>query len=522
MMRSQETRPDSLQPTLLVVDDDETNRKILSGRLEAEGHKVSVAENGRRALEMIEAQPFDLVLLDILMPEMDGYQVLKYLKSHQTLRDIPIIVLSALDEIESAVRCIEMGAEDYLTKPFNPVLLRARIGACLEKKRLRDQEIAYLQDVARVTSAAAAAETGAFDPETLTDVAKRTDELGQLARVFQGMVREVYAREERLRREVAVLSEETGDRYRLILGKSASMNQAVDLAKKVAASKATVLLLGESGTGKELFARAIHRWSDRSANPFVAINCVGLSKELLESDLFGHERGAFTGAHQLKKGKFELADSGTVFLDEVGDISPEIQAKLLRFLQEREFERVGGLNPLRVDVRIIAATNRNLETAVSEGRFREDLYHRLQVVPITVPPLRERKEDIPGLIDFFLQRFSLETKKNFTEVAPDAQEKLLAYDWPGNVRELANVMERAIVIGTEPRVTLHDLPQRIIAAEPSISSDAFSYRGAMDATKREVVLRALAQTQGNRAAAAKVLGIRRSYLFKLMKALLID
>ena len=360
MMRSQETRPDSLQPTLLVVDDDETNRKILSGRLEAEGHKVSVAENGRRALEMIEAQPFDLVLLDILMPEMDGYQVLKYLKSHQTLRDIPIIVLSALDEIESAVRCIEMGAEDYLTKPFNPVLLRARIGACLEKKRLRDQEIAYLQDVARVTSAAAAAESGAFDPETLTDVAKRTDELGQLARVFQGMVREVYAREERLRREVAVLSEETGDRYRLILGKSASMNQAADLAKKVAASKATVLLLGESGTGKELFARAIHRWSDRSANPFVAINCVGLSKELLESDLFGHERGAFTGAHQLKKGKFELADSGTVFLDEVGDISPEIQAKLLRFLQEREFERVGGLNPLRVDVRIIAATNRNL------------------------------------------------------------------------------------------------------------------------------------------------------------------
>jgi two-component system, NtrC family, response regulator len=424
MMTSPETRPSSLQTTLLVVDDDETNRKILSGRLEAEGHKVVVAKNGRRALEMLVAQPFDLVLLDILMPEMDGYQVLKYLKSHQTLRDIPVIVLSALDEIESAVRCIEMGAEDYLTKPSNAVLLRARIGACLEKKRLRDQEVAYLQNVARVTSAAAAVETGAFEPESLTDVAKRTDELGRLARVFQGMAREVYAREERLKREVAVLSEETGDRYRLILGKSTSMNQAGDLAKKVAASKATVLLLGESGTGKELFARAIHRWSDRSANPFVAINCVGLSKELLESDLFGHERGAFTGAHQLKKGKLDLADSGTVFLDEVGDISPEIQAKLLRFLQEREFERVGGLKPIHVDVRIIAATNRNLESAVSEARFREDLYHRLQVVPITLPPLRERKEDIPNLIDFFLQRFSLETKKHFTEVNADAQEKL--------------------------------------------------------------------------------------------------
>jgi Nif-specific regulatory protein len=415
-----------------------------------------------------------------------------------------------------------MGAEDYLTKPFNPVLLRARIGACLEKKRLRDQEVAYLQDVACVTSAAAAVETGAFEPESLTDVATRTDELGRLARVFQGMAREVYAREERLKREVAVLSEETGDRYRLILGKSASMSQAVDLAKKVAASKATVLLLGESGTGKELFARAIHRWSERNTNSFIAINCVGLSKELLESDLFGHERGAFTGAHQLKKGKLELADGGTVFLDEVGDISPEIQSKLLRFLQEREFERVGGLKPIRVDARIIAATNRNLESAVSEGRFREDLYHRLQVVPITLPPLRERKEDIPVLIDFFLERFSLETKKHFTEVAADAREKLLAYNWPGNVRELANVIERAIVTGTEPQVTLDDLPQRIIAAEPRISSDRFSYRGAMDATKREVVLKALAQTQGKRAAAAKLLGIRRSYLLKLMKALEIE
>lgn len=287
-----------LHGSLLVVDDDETNRKILFGRLESEGHKVSVAENGRRALEMIQAEPFDLVLLDILMPEMDGYQVLKYLKSHQTARDIPVIVLSALDEIESAVKCIEMGAEDYLTKPFNPVLLRARIGACLEKKLLRDQEVSYLKDVAHVTHAAAALEAEAFEPESLTDVAKRTDELGRLARVFQNMAREVYAREERLKREVEVLSEETGDRYRLVIGKSASMNQAIDSAKKAASSKATVLLLGESGTGKELFARAIHNWSDRSAQPFVAINCVGLSRELLESDLFGHERGAFTGAHQ--------------------------------------------------------------------------------------------------------------------------------------------------------------------------------------------------------------------------------
>jgi DNA-binding NtrC family response regulator len=505
-----------------VVDDDETNRRILSDRLEAEGHKVSVAANGRLALELIQKERFDLVLLDILMPEMDGYQVLKTLKSHPTVREIPVIVLSALDEIESAVRCIEMGAEDYLTKPCNQVLLRARIGACLEKKRLRDQEVVYLQDVTRVTRAAAAVETGAFEPETLTDVTKRTDELGQLARVFQNMAREVYAREERLKREVEVLSEETDDRYRLVVGKSAVINQAIDLAKKAAASKATVLLLGESGTGKELFARAIHRWSDRCANPFVAINCVGLTKELLESDLFGHERGAFTGAHQLKKGKLELADGGTVFLDEIGDISPEIQTKFLRFLQEREFERVGSTKPLRVDVRIIAATNRNLERAVKEERFREDLYHRLQVVPITLPPLRERKEDVPDLIDFFLHRFSLEIKNRFTEVTQDAQDKLVAYDWPGNVRELANVIERAVVLGHAPRVTVHDLPPRIIAAQPRTHADTFSYRSAMDASKRDAVLKALAQTQGNRAAAAKVLGIRRSYLLKLIKALGID
>jgi DNA-binding NtrC family response regulator len=507
---------------LLVVDDDETNRKILSDRLEAEGHKVSVAENGRRALDILQRERFDLVLLDILMPEMDGYQVLKHLKSQPGLRDIPVIVLSALDAIESAVKCIEMGAEDYLTKPFNQVLLRARIGACLEKKRLRDQEVTYLQDVGRVTAAAAAVETGAFKAESLTEVSKRTDELGQLARVFQIMAREVYAREERLKREVEVLAEETGDRYQLVMGKSASMNQAVDLAKKVAASKATVLLLGESGTGKELFARAIHNWSERSGNPFVAINCVGLSRELLESDLFGHERGAFTGAHQLKKGKLEMVDGGTVFLDEIGDISPEVQTKLLRFLQEREFERVGGLKPLHVDVRIIAATNRDIERAVKEDRFREDLYHRLQVVPINLPPLRERREDIQDLIGFFLEKFSLETKKRFTEVSKDAQQKLLAYDWPGNVRELANVIERAVVIGTEPRITLHDLPARVIAAEAKMRSNSFSYRGAMDASKREAVLKALAQTQGNRAAAAKLLGVQRSYLLKLIKALGIE
>jgi Nif-specific regulatory protein len=300
------------------------------------------------------------------------------------------------------------------------------------------------------------------------------------------------------------------------------MNDVIDAAKKAANSKATILLLGESGTGKELLARAIHNWSERKDKSFVAINCVGLSRELLESELFGHEKGAFTGAHQLKRGKMELADGGTVFLDEVGDITSEVQTKLLRFLQEREFERVGGTKPIRVDVRIIAATNRDLDGDIKAGRFREDLYYRLNVVPIALPPLRERKEDLPQLIDFFLQRFSRETKKNFGEIAREAAEKLLAYNWPGNVRELANVIERAVVLGQGPKVLLHDLPPGIAGVDQVTPSLGLSYHEAIDATRREMVLKALAQAQGNRTAAAKILGLHKTHLLRLMRSLRVE
>jgi DNA-binding NtrC family response regulator len=327
---------------------------------------------------------------------------------------------------------------------------------------------------------------------------------------------------ESLKREVEVLSEEIDKRYRLIAGRSPMMSEAVDSARKAADSKATVLLLGESGTGKEIFARAIHNWSDRRSKPFVAINCVGLSRELLESELFGHERGAFTGAHQLKKGKLELADAGTVFLDEIGDISAELQTKLLRFLQEREFERVGGTKPISVDVRIIAATNRNLEATVKEGRFREDLYYRLNVVPIVLPPLRERKEDIPELARFFLHRFALEAKKKFSEIADEALEKLTNYSWPGNVRELANVIERAITLGQAPIITLKDLSPIIRAAEETLPPRDLSLHEAVDATRRNMILKALAQTQGNRTAAAKLLGLHKTHLLRLMKSFSID
>jgi transcriptional regulator with PAS, ATPase and Fis domain len=322
-----------------------------------------------------------------------------------------------------------------------------------------------------------------------------------------------------LKSEVEFFARELGGRYRLIAGESDLMSRSVEEAKKAAHSKSTVLLLGESGTGKELFARSIHEWSNRRLKPFVAINCVGLSKELLESELFGHEKGAFTGAHQLKRGKMEMANGGTVFLDEVGDISQELQTKLLRFLQEREFERVGGNQPIVVDVRIIAATNRDLETGVKSGAFREDLYHRLNVIAITLPPLRERKEDISLLTNYFLQRFSSETKKVFSEVSADALRKLHEYHWPGNVRELANVIERGVVLGDGPTLTIHHLPARVVGHPITASTTNPSYHDAVNNHRRQLILTALTQAQGNRAAAAKALGLHRTHLMKLMKAL---
>jgi transcriptional regulator with PAS, ATPase and Fis domain len=277
-------------------------------------------------------------------------------------------------------------------------------------------------------------------------------------------------------------------------------------------------LLGESGVGKELFAHAIHNWSERRERPFVAINCVGLSKDLLESELFGYERGAFTGAQQRKKGKIELADGGTVFLDEIGDISEALQSKLLRFLQEREFERVGGTELIHVNVRIVVATNRNLQAAVKEGRFREDLYYRINVVPLSLPPLRERKEDIPELARHFVRRFAGQSKRNFTDLSEQAMGKLLAYDWPGNVRELANVIERAEVLGEPPAIQVDDLPMEILAASrQKQSGTALNYHETVDEYRREVILKTLQQTNGNRTAAAKVLGLERAYFQRLLK-----
>jgi transcriptional regulator with PAS, ATPase and Fis domain len=344
----------------------------------------------------------------------------------------------------------------------------------------------------------------------------RPFELDRLA-----MVRKV-PEPQRLQADLEALSEDVESRHRLIVGQSPKMKLAVAMATKAASSNATVLLLGESGTGKELFARFIHNHSERACLPFIAINSVGLSKELLESDLFGHEQGAFTGAYKLKKGKIELANGGTVFFDEIGDISREMQAKLLRFLQEREFERVGGVTPISVDVRIIAATNKDLGAAVKDGSFRNDLYYRLNVVAIGPPPLRERREDIPILTDFFLRKFSTAMGRRITMISEEAWAALITYDWPGNVRELANSIEHAIVLGSGSVIEARDLPSRVAGESVLPASNSLSYRDSVNAARKELVIRALHKADGNRSAAARLLDLEAKYFLRLMKSLQIE
>jgi DNA-binding NtrC family response regulator len=448
----------TLSGAIIVADDDPDIREILRDTLNSLGARTITAANGQECLDRAETAAPDLILLDIEMPIKNGLEVLEELRGRGS--EMTVIMITAYGTIERAVQAMKQGAYDFITKPFELDHVAVLVEKALER--------------------------------------------------------------EKLKRGFEQLTQDAGERYRLVGGESPKMRRAIETAKKAAASRSTVLLLGESGTGKEIFARAIHNWSERRAEPFIAINCVGLSKDLLESELFGHEKGAFTGAHQLKKGKMELAHGGTVFLDEVGDISAELQTKLLRFLQEREFERVGGAQPIRVDVRIIAATNRDLSMTIKEGRFREDLFYRLNVIPISLPPLRERREDIPVLAKYFLYRFAAETKKIFTGITAQAEARLVAHQWPGNVRELGNVIERAVVLGQGPEVTLDDLPPRIVYSEAERASEGLSYREAVDAARADVIRRTLATTRGNRAAAARILGLHKTHLLNLMKSLRIE
>jgi DNA-binding NtrC family response regulator len=443
---------------LLVVDDDPAIRKILRDRFRALGHDVAVACDGDEALVWLETNEADVVLLDLQMPKTDGFGVLATLARRGD--SASVIVLTAHGSIEAAVRAVKSGATDFVTKPF---------------------EAAHLEHV----------------------VDGVLDKLG-------------------LRRRVKSLELELGARHSLVLGKSRAMAEAHGTAMRAAASDATILLGGESGTGKEVIARAVHAASKRRSGPFVAVNCAALGADLLESELFGHEKGAFTGAVRSKPGRLELAAGGTLFLDEIGELAPTLQAKLLRVLQEREFERVGGTRPIRTDARIVAATNRDLPAEVARGTFREDLFYRLNVVSIRLPPLRDRKDDVEPLLDHFLRRFALDAGRQALRLAEATRAILAVHSWPGNVRELANVVERAVVLATDDEIGPEVLPEEIIesaaAAAPGSSAARGYHEGVMEA-KRAIIRDALGHTGGHQTKAAELLGLTQPYLARLMKNL---
>lgn len=446
---------------ILVVDDERLIRWSLEQQLLRAGYDVRLAENAAEALRAIQAEPPDLVLLDMRLPDADGVDLLERLRSQDPT--CAVIVITAHGEVPSAVRAMKLGAADYLVKPVDPDALHMAIRKALEARLLRRQ-------VAKV-------QADASHGSPLDDLVG----VGGAAERLKGMIRQIAA------------SEAT-----------------------------TVLLQGESGTGKDLVARVIHFASARASAPFQPVNCVALPEHLLESELFGHERGAFTDARAQRKGLFEQADGGTVYLDEIGDMRPDLQTKLLRLIEEKSFRRVGGVRDLRVDVRIVAATNRNLAAAIADGTFRQDLYYRLKVFPITLPPLRERREDIIPLARHFLRRFCREMGRESAGIAPDVETRLAAYAWPGNVRELRNVIERGVILAGTESLGLHHLPAEIVdlpaSAAPRSTPVAIPAQGMrLGEVERDLVQQALHATSGNQVRAARLLGISRDALRTRMK-----
>ncbi|MFO0581416.1 MAG: sigma-54 dependent transcriptional regulator [Anaeromyxobacter sp.] len=437
--------------SILVVDDEEIVRESLGGWLEKDGYQVDTAPDGPTALQKLKEKRRTILIVDLKMPGMDGLQVLEEAKKLQA--DLAVVIMTAYATVDTAVTAMKAGAYDYLVKPFDP-----------EEMSLMMQKI----------------------------VSQQT------------LVRENTVLRQALKKEF---------RFRDLLSKSPAMQSVFELARTAARSNSTILVLGESGSGKEVLARAIHAESLRAEMPFVAVSCAALTESLLESELFGHERGAFTGAVSRRKGKFEAADGGTLFLDEVGDIGPKLQLDLLRVLEERKFHRVGGNEQIDVDVRIIAATNRDLRKAVAEGRFREDLFYRLNVIPILIPPLRDRREDIPLLVENFVERLALEMKKKLDGLSADALAAIMAHDWPGNVRELRNVLERGAVVATGTQIQVSDLGLPARGEAPPRPGTMAS----LEEVERRHVSAVLAHTGGNVSQSARILGIDRVTLYNKMK-----
>ncbi len=470
----------SADQRVLVVDDEESIRWVLKRGLEREGYAVSTATDGEEALKRFKAEPFPVVFLDIRMPGPSGFEVMEAMKA--THPDVFVVIITAQATMENAIAAMKQGAYDYLTKPFN---------------------------IEGVTG--------------LMDRIKRV-------RSLKGRVNE--------------MAEKLREHYdEAMVGRSPVMQEVYKTIGLVAGKNVTVIIDGESGTGKELVARSIHFHSARGSEPFVVVNCAAVPRELMESELFGHEKGAFTGAVATRRGKFELADSGTLFLDEVGELDMALQSKLLRVLQFQEVERVGGSRLIPVDVRVIAATNHRLDEAVSEGRFREDLFYRLNVVSMRLPPLRDRREDIPLLIDYFAERYSLELDVGRKVVSQEARQILEAYDWPGNVREMENVLKWALVLSPSDTILAEHLPPAILEAlgRPATATAAFEtllgeriqevvhkagrveksnlHELVIKLVERPLIQCVMRQTGGNQVRAAKLLGINRNTLRRKLKEL---
>lgn len=450
---------------ILVVDDEQSLREVLSIMLKRTGYAVTSVADGEEAIELLNKDIFDLVITDLRMPKIDGMEVLKAAKSASP--ETVVLIITGFASADSGVEAMKQGAYDYLTKPFQVDEVQMIIRNALEKRRLTTENIL-------------------------------------------------------LKREMASQSS-----FSQLVGQSDAMQKVFDVVRKVADSKSNVLICGESGTGKELVARAIHYNSSRNALPFVAVNCSAVPETLLESELFGHMKGSFTGAISNKAGLFEVANGGTVFLDEIGDTTPTIQVKLLRVIQEREFRRVGGTQDVKVDVRIVAATNKDLEKAVADGSFREDLYYRLDVIPIRLPPLRMRSGDIPLLVNHFLERFSRESGKPLPVLSSEAMCVLLGHEWRGNVRELENLIERVVAFSVGGTVTDTDVQgwlHRSVSVQPQqgvpleLTDDGVDLEGLVNGIEKDLLLKALERSKWVKKKAARLLRLNtRSFRYRLEK-----
>jgi len=444
---------------ILVVDDEPSQRKMLQANLSLDGYQVLEADDGSNAIARVSEEFFDLILMDNRMSHVDGIEALKEIKKISP--GIPVIIITAYASVETAVQALQAGAHDYLTKPLDIEELRIKVQQTLEFWRLKEDNILQKRRI-----------------ENLFDASR-------------------------------------------IVGRSQKMKEVLETVAMVAPTEASVLILGESGTGKELIANALHQGSGRSDKRFIKINCAALPETLLESELFGHERGAFTGAVGRRPGRFELADGGTIFLDEIGEMTLATQSKLLRVLQEREFEPLGSTKTVKVDIRILAASNRILRDEVKQGRFREDLFYRLNVVPIYLPPLRERKEDVPLLIEHFLTIYNEKNSRQLQGFHPRALDAMMRYSWPGNIRELENVVERSVILCREDYDPFSDLPESIRGAEDDDLSQQVreGLRSGMTIREmeRELIIKTLDDNEGNRTRSSRILGITRRTLQHKLK-----